>query len=128
MAKISFCGQVCAECPVYQATHENDQGQRIWLALEYSSESHQYQPSEMQCQGCHSPYAKLAPMCKSCEIRNCAFGRVFISCAECEEYPCAIIERLVPVDTDNRAELECRRECLLNNRSKARELHYSQNP
>jgi hypothetical protein len=122
MAKISYCGQVCAECPVYQATRDNDQGQRIWLALEYSSEDHQYQPEEMLCHDCHSQSATMAPMCKTCDIRNCAFGRVFISCAECEQYPCPTVERLVPVDTDNRAELEYRREYLLNHRSRACEL------
>lgn len=124
MANISFCGQVCAECPVYQATRENDQGQRIWLALEYSSADHQYQPEEMRCNGCHSQSA-LAPMCKACEIHVCAFERVFISCAECEQYPCPTIERLVPVDTDNRVELDYRRDCLIRHRSRAHELHYS---
>lgn len=54
MAEISFCGQVCAECPVYQSTRENDQGQRLWLSFEYSSPDHQYQPEDMHCTGCHS--------------------------------------------------------------------------
>ena len=125
MAEISFCGQVCAECPVYQSTRENDQGQRIWLSFEYSSPDHQYQPEDMHCTGCHSQAVALAPMCKACEIRDCAFGRVFISCAECEHYPCPAIERLVPVDTDNRAELEYRHECLISNRSRAAELLFS---
>ena len=125
MAEISFCGQVCAECPVYQATRENNLGQRIWLSLEYSSADHQYLPEEMRCEGCHSQAVALAPMCKVCEIRDCAFGRVFISCAECEQYPCAKIDRLVPVDTDNRAELELRHECLLTYKSRAAELFFS---
>ncbi len=125
MAEISFCGQICAECPVYQVTRENDLGQRIWLALEYSSESHQYHPAEMHCQGCHSLFANLAPMCKSCEIRNCALGRVLVSCAECVDYPCDIIERLVPVDTDNRAELEYRHDTLITHRCRSAEIFFS---
>jgi hypothetical protein len=122
MAKISYCGQVCAECPIYQATRENDQSQRIWLALEYSSKDHQYRPEEMCCHGCQSRSAAITPMCKECDIRNCALGRVFISCAECEQYPCPTVERLVPVDTDNRAELEYRREYLVSHRYRACEL------
>ena len=125
MDKISFCGQVCAECPIFQATRENDQSQRLWLALEYSSADHQFQPVEMICYGCHSQAVALAPMCKTCEIRDCAFGRVFISCAECEEFPCATIERMVPVDTDNRAELENRHHCLISSKSRAAELLFS---
>ncbi len=122
MAEISFCGQVCAECPVFQATRENNQAQGLWLALEYSSGDHLYQAEEMRCFGCHSHTAILAPMCKSCEIRSCAYGRVFISCAECEHYPCATIERLVPVDTDNRSVLEYRHESILSYRSRAAEI------
>lgn len=123
MPKISYCGQVCIECPVYQATRENDHAQRIWLALEYSSADHHYQPEEMRCTGCHSS-STLAPMCKSCEIRECAIERVLISCAECQDYPCSIIERLVPIDTDNRAELECRRDYLCGYRSRIHEMQY----
>ena len=122
MADISFCGQVCAECPVFQATRENDQGQRIWLALEYSSMDHQYQPWEMHCNGCHSQAIALAPMCKTCEIRDCAYGHVLISCAECENYPCSTIERLVPVETDNRVELDYRHQCIIRYRSREAEI------
>lgn len=120
MQRISYCGQSCSKCPVYQATRENDHAQQVWLAMEYSSADYPIQPEEMRCHGCHSQQA-LAPVCERCEIRSCASNCVLISCAECQNYPCSIIERLVPIETDNRAELEARHAHLSAYRTRIRE-------
>lgn len=114
MAQWSFCGLNCEECPVYQATRNQDRAHQVWLAAEYSSESSWYSPSDMTCQGCHSQQRLESKMCQACALRKCASSRVRQTCAECAEFPCSLIDRFVSIETDARAVLEMEREkCLM---------------
>jgi len=106
MAELAFCGLDCNECPVFQATRADDQAQKVWLAMEYSAPSDCFHPSDMTCLGCHQQSHPLSKMCRACEIRRCASQHVLNTCAECYEFPCVLIERFVPVETDNRNKLD----------------------
>lgn len=106
MPEYAFCGQICAECPVYHATIHNDQASQIWLAAEYASSDYALIPTDIHCTGCHKQGGNLSRMCASCQIRACAVKRVRSNCSECPQYPCSLIERFVPIETDNRAILE----------------------
>ena len=115
MAHWSFCGLNCEECPVYQATQKQDQAHQVWLAAEYSSESSWYAPAEMTCQGCHSQQRLESKMCQECALRKCASNRVRLTCAECPDFPCSLIDRYVSIETDARCQLQLWHERLMAN-------------
>lgn len=44
-------------------------------------------------------------MCGNCEIRNCTHGKDILTCDECRSYPCNLIDKYVPVESENRKKL-----------------------
>lgn len=112
MPELAYCGLNCEECPAYQATVASDTSHQNWLASEYSSPAQLYGPLDMVCFGCHSQ-RYVSRMCRACEVRRCAMAQVEHTCAECGRFPCQLIERYVPVETDNRNQLEYAHQCHL---------------
>ncbi|WP_167956765.1 ASCH domain-containing protein [Anaerosporobacter faecicola] len=106
--EIAFCGLVCTDCPIYIATATQDEEKKEQLAREYSTETCTFEKEDMVCYGCHSQdeAMKHSKMCGDCEIRNCKKTAKIDTCASCEAYPCAHIERFVPADGENRKRLE----------------------
>lgn len=106
MSYISYCGIKCDQCPIFIATKTNDEKMKEKLAQEYSSEKCTFISKDMECAGCRSSYAEHSKMCGGCEIRLCGKTRDIITCAECAEYPCYIIEKYVPKGSENRTLLD----------------------
>jgi len=113
MLALAYCGTCCEECPVFQATQHRDEIHKRWLAAEYSSEELCFSTRDMTCHGCHSQQRLESRMCQGCPIRACASSRKLNSCAECPDYPCLLIERFVPIETDARTQLELERQKVL---------------
>lgn len=83
--KISFCGDVCTECPRYVATMANDNNAlksfaELWFRLGFRSKV--ADPEEMKCFGCNRE--------KVCSngINNCNHLETIINCGECNTFPC----------------------------------------
>jgi hypothetical protein len=113
MLSLAYCGLNCEECPVFQATRNRDEVHKRWLAAEYSSEQLCFSTRDMTCYGCHSQQRLESRMCQGCQLRACASSRLVENCAHCRDFPCNLIERFVPIETDARTALELERERIL---------------
>lgn len=74
----AYCGLYCGACPMLLA-HQNGE-------LEVFAERIEMDPEDARCLGCKSH--KVAVFCESCGIRQCASGKGFDFCFQCEELPC----------------------------------------
>ncbi len=97
---IAPCGFRCDWCLAFTAnarTHgDRVRGSAAW-AKYYGL---QVAPQRMQCRGCAGGRVEgLKYPDPKCEIRPCAAGRGVASCADCDEYPCAVLQsRLAACD------------------------------
>ncbi|MDP4091172.1 MAG: DUF3795 domain-containing protein [Bacillota bacterium] len=106
MDYIAYCGLLCNECPIYIATQNNDVQAKEKLAVECSNENFTFTAEDMTCQGCFWDKNDSTKMCGDCEIRKCAKDKGAHNCGHCCEYPCEIVERRVPEDSQNRVRLD----------------------
>ncbi len=104
--KISCCGMICNECPVYIASLRNDDSMKRFLAHEYSAGGQVFYPKDIDCRGCHSELADHNKFGKDCEIRKCCREKQIRLCAECKDYPCGKAEKYIPEGTEQRCRLE----------------------
>jgi len=82
---VACCGIDCATCDARKATLANDDGLRAQTAESWKVQFSADITSEMiNCTGCREEGVKFSH-CAACEIRNCAGGKGFNSCAECSE-------------------------------------------
>lgn len=113
MNYLAYCGMLCYECPIYIATKNNDLQAKKRLAIECSTENITFTADDMTCEGCFWDKNDRSKMCGVCEIRQCAKNKSIDNCGACSEYPCEIIERRLPIDSENRVRLDrisqCRR-------------------
>lgn len=82
---ISCCGLNCATCDARIATLADDDQLRaktaeIWK-VQYNAQD--IAPDMINCTGCRQPGVKFR-YCEYCDIRKCATGKGFQTCAECE--------------------------------------------
>lgn len=84
----AVCGLYCGICPVYRAWTEQDLPRLDAIAgtLGVSRE-------RLLCTGCRTP----AAFCfgGECEVKECAEAKGVAFCAECAEFPCPRIERVM---------------------------------
>lgn len=113
MHPLAFCGLNCEECPVFQATQNRDEVHKRWLAAEASSEDLCFSVKDMTCHGCHSLQRLESRMCQGCQVRACAALRSVENCGHCVDFPCKLIDRFVPIETDARVVLGLERERVL---------------
>ncbi len=83
--KISFCGDVCTECPRYVATIENDYNAlksfaELWFKLGFRPKV--VDPEKIKCLGCSKDMA-----CSN-GINNCERLKSIMNCGECDSFPC----------------------------------------
>ena len=113
MNYIAYCGLLCHECPLFIATKNNDVQAKEKLAVECSNEDTTFAAEDMTCEGCFWDKNDNSKMCGDCEIRKCAKGKAVDNCGMCTVYPCEIIEKRLPTDSENRVRLDkishCRR-------------------
>ncbi|MCI8373011.1 MAG: DUF3795 domain-containing protein [Lachnospiraceae bacterium] len=90
--EFAYCGLKCRECPVYRATVSKDSEKQIALAVEYSTDDCQFTKEDMICLGCHSDMPS-ENMCRDCEIRTCGIEKACKNCAECDSFPCSVLDK-----------------------------------
>ncbi len=89
---VARCGFRCDQCPAFTSHTEKA---RIAAAAGWSRYFKlKVKPASMHCKGC------LAGVCaqndfpsKQCSIRLCVIDRKLENCAQCQEYPCAKLDR-----------------------------------
>jgi hypothetical protein len=85
---IAPCGIDCSICEAYTATQNDDMEMRQKLADKYFKQFNKtIDPASISCDAC-SQEGRHIGFCDQCEIRSCAFGRGFATCAECVDFPC----------------------------------------
>lgn len=93
---ISYCGINCSKCEGYQATQENDDTKRKKVAekwtIQYNTD---IKPEQINCSGCKSAGIKFFFTENICEIRKCNIEKGNSNCAECAEYKCEKLEKVI---------------------------------
>jgi len=87
------CGLYCGVCAVYYATRDRNEKYKEKLVGVYKGKlpgAEDLSTDDIQCEGCLSD--KPFGFCKSCSIRDCAQGRGYSGCHECDDFPCQFIE------------------------------------
>ena len=90
--ELAYCGLNCDECPVYLASISQNADEQVRLAKEYSTVTCKFSKADMYCLGCHSEVIS-EKMCGGCEIRKCGAEKSCKNCAECNDFPCPILEK-----------------------------------
>lgn len=83
------CGLYCGTCGVYIATRDGNEKFKAVLGKLYGSK-----PEQTECLGCMQadPPEKLYGFCEKCTIRDCVKSKGYVSCHQCEQWPCGMIE------------------------------------
>jgi hypothetical protein len=107
---IGYCGLDCDQCVAFIATRNNDDALRAKVAEEWARESDApIKPEHINCTGCQSPGVKTYYCDQLCEIRKCAIGKSFTTCAPCPGFSCALVEVVLQNAPQARATLEALR-------------------
>jgi len=84
---IGCCGLDCEKCDAFIATKNNDDELRektakLWTELN----GVEIKKEDINCEGCRFDGKKTFFCSNLCEIRKCALGKSFDTCAKCKEY------------------------------------------
>ncbi len=90
------CGMYCGVCGIYIAHRDGNQKFKERLAPVYG-----LTPGDLHCEGCMAEPEKVIHFCRICHIRECALGRGYTGCHQCDEFPCTHIENF-PIDVGKR--------------------------
>jgi len=108
----AYCGLVCQTCPIYLATREENRAEQANMRAEivrFCKKQYglQFRLEDItDCDGCHTEGGRLFSACASCPIRSCARQKGLHSCAGCNEYACANLERFFSTEPDARKRLD----------------------
>ncbi|UCF70742.1 MAG: DUF3795 domain-containing protein [candidate division WOR-3 bacterium] len=91
---IAYCGIVCTGCPAFIATQNNSDEERNRVVEKWSSDQYPLETKDINCDGCLSTSGRLLKFCNECEVRACGLERGVETCAHCEDYGCAKLEKL----------------------------------
>jgi len=90
---IAFCGLICTECPVHEATQKDDDVLRAKTARKWNNHfGWNLTPIDINCDGCLTVGGRIFGYCSDCEIRTCARDRGMVNCGHCPEYACEKLE------------------------------------
>jgi len=89
------CGLACDECPAYIAKRIGDDALRARTAKRWSEPGFQVYAEDVSCDGCSTAGGERFVHCATCEVRRCAMLRAIVTCAECSDYGCGKLERLL---------------------------------
>ena len=105
---IACCGLNCAACEAYLATAANDQVELEKIAEKWRAEYNapDITVAQVSCLGCSNSTGPWCGHCGDCDIRACAQGRGYATCAECAEYPCELLSGFLELVPPARANLE----------------------
>ncbi|MDL2319109.1 DUF3795 domain-containing protein [Eubacteriales bacterium OttesenSCG-928-A19] len=82
---LAYCGIYCDLCSFRVAHNEQDRGHLDNIPARYERKD----LSEYDCDGCKGANC----ICGGCDMKGCAQARGIDSCADCDSFPCEIIER-----------------------------------
>jgi hypothetical protein len=100
------CGINCSDCDAYKATQQDDAELRQKMADAYRKQfNKEIDPADLNCDGCPAEGRHIS-FCNKCEIRSCAAGKSYGTCAECIEFPCAKGSFIWTENSKSRATLE----------------------
>lgn len=104
---IGYCGLTCEHCEAFIATQQNDDALRAKVAADWSrTYGAPIFPEHINCTGCLSAGVKTYYCDQLCEIRKCAMQKAVGTCAECADYPCAVLNVMLEVAPQARATLD----------------------
>ena len=87
MEMIAACGLVCTTCPAYVAGQTGDRALQEKTAAAWSAAyGMEVKPEDVVCDGCRPAGPRLFLHCAECPVRGCAYGKGYVTCAECDEY------------------------------------------
>lgn len=75
------CGVYCGSCPIYRASHDNDEKMKFDLSF-----STRCTLDKIKCEGCGAPGRFI--LSEDCYFRKCADEKGGGSCGLCKDYPC----------------------------------------
>jgi hypothetical protein len=93
----AFCGIACRYCPASVATQAGDRQALEQVLVEWRAyfQAPHLVVADILCDGCQSRDGRLNGYCQHCPIRPCSLERGLSTCAQCDRYPCAQLERLL---------------------------------
>lgn len=101
MAKeiLTRCGYRCDLCHAYVENIKKDD-QRSLLSEGWNKIfSIDLKPEEIYCEGCLTCLSKPNIIDKNCDVRACVISKGIENCAQCDDFPCKILEsRIVRYD------------------------------
>ena len=109
---IAYCGLLCDNCPIHQATIEQDESRQQTMRVSISEECAKHyglylQPEEINdCDGCRSSSERIFSGCLNCYIRKCAIQKDIESCAYCKDYACDRLKEHFLLDPGTQSRLE----------------------
>jgi ribosomal protein L32 len=83
---LASCGTYCGVCPYLIAYKTNNESLKQKLAKTVG-----LKPDQIICEGCNSDLPLV--FCRNCPMKKCVNEKGFQSCAECDEFPCEVIEK-----------------------------------
>jgi predicted nucleic acid binding AN1-type Zn finger protein len=93
--RVGYCGIVCSDCPVLIATKKNDDAERKRVANTFTKQyGKEYEPEDINCDGCTSNGKRIFSYCNVCKIRVCGKEKSVENCAYCSGYPCEKLAEL----------------------------------
>ena len=107
---IGYCGLDCEQCEAFIATQANDDALRAKVAEQWAkSYNAPIKPEHINCTGCQSAGVKTYYCDQMCEIRKCATAKSVSTCADCSDYPCAVLDQMLQVAPQAKATLDALR-------------------
>ena len=104
---ISFCGLLCSECGAFIATKNDDDNKRAEVAESWASQYNvDIKPEDINCIGCLSDGEPHFSHCGVCEVRKCGKQKGIENCAQCDEYACEKVEKILQVVPEARKRLD----------------------
>ncbi len=109
---VSYCGLICAGCPVLWATHEKDQQLKEKMKAEIAVLSNklyatEYGPEDItDCDGCMAENGRLLTGCEECRIRKCAREKKIPNCAHCDDYICDTLDTFLKDNPEAKSRLD----------------------
>ncbi len=109
-AVIAFCGLDCATCPAFRAGERLTLDERRQVAEKWSADfGEQMTAEQIDCVGCTFTEGAMIPYCAVCETRLCALGKGYTTCADCPDYSCESLEKLLANTPEARVTLDALR-------------------
>ncbi len=127
---ISYCGQICSNCPIYLATKETNkevqEQRRAEIAKSFEKTYGIYfEASDIgDCDGCRTAEGRLYFACNECKIRKCAKQKSIENCAYCPDYACKDLEEFFKRDASSKGRLDKVRDQMFRSLRQKRDNRY----